>query len=153
MFRYTRRLARPALLAVCVGLASSATSTTLRADPVVEDIGSTILLVDPFAGTWKLSATPDEDSASLGAKPFDDEIQFHNTLFTTSSFAMMGFPMVEYTIAGTTTRTFTITTVSEDWGTLNLAGHVDQDGILRSTLVWSRPDGHTYRYAVRGERP
>ncbi len=151
MFRSVR-LTRSFVLAACVGLLAT-TGSPLRADPLVaestEDGQATI---DPFAGTWKLSATPDEDSLQLGAKAFDDEIQFHNALFTTSSFAMMGFPMVDYAVAGTTSPTVEITTTSADWGTLVLASSIDIDGVLRATLTWSRPDGHTYRYMVRGEK-
>jgi hypothetical protein len=121
-------------------------------DPVLVVEEETPVNADPFDGTWKLSATPDDDSLQLGAKAFDDEVQFHNALFTTSSFAMMGFPMVDYAVAGTRSRTLSTTTTSADWGTLVLEGSVDVDGILRATLTWTRPDGHTYRYSVRGEK-
>lgn len=144
--------ARPIVLAACVGLLSVSTSP-LRADVTLVESGQESPIVsDPFDGTWKLAATPDEDSLQLGAKAFDDAIQFHNDLFTTSSFAMMGFPMVDYAVAGTKTRTVSTTTTSADWGTLVLEGSVDVDGILRATLTWTRPDGHTYRYTVRGEK-
>src|SRR5438128_11277057 len=40
---------------------------------------------------WKVKVTPDEDSANLGAKEFDDEFIFADGRFTSTALQAQGF--------------------------------------------------------------
>lgn len=104
---------------------------------------------DVFSGAWNITFTPDDASASAGAKEFKDATLFRAQQLSAAAIAMYGFDTVPYNLTGDTSSVFTATMTSATQGTLQWVGR-RSGGEVVGLLVWTKPDGAVHKYTFKG---
>src|SRR5262245_6139267 len=116
--------------------------------------GLAMTMADPFESTkWKVTVTPDSDTANSGQKPFDDVLYFKGGMFSTKACEKKGFKPVQYD--DNTVRfgpaTFSAQPESEQEGKAKWTGVVAANTI-KGELVLTKKDGKVLSYTYTGER-
>jgi hypothetical protein len=117
-------------------------------------LGLAMTMADPFESTkWKVTVTPDADTANSGQKPFEEMFYFKGGMFSTKTGEKKGFKPVQYD--DNTVRfgpaTFTAEPQSEQEGKAKWTGVVAANTI-KGELVWTKKDGKVLSYSYTGER-
>jgi hypothetical protein len=105
----------------------------------------------PFEGVWRVSVTPDDNTARAGKLEFRDQWLFEDTGdFTAEAFGPMGFPPAQITTAVVDGKTtFTVTSNNDSQGSVVWSGTIASSHIV-GTLVWTKTDGSVARYTFDG---
>jgi hypothetical protein len=119
-------------------------------------LSSSALARDAFAGTWKVTVTPDDQAASAGQKEYQDTFTFKGDQFASKTCKAHGFESAQYdedTRYGlTATFKCTIKSKQKDQGTATWSG-TSTGSNLTGELTWKKADGAEYHYTFKGERP
>jgi hypothetical protein len=119
-------------------------------------LSSSALARDAFAGTWKVTVTPDDQAASAGQKEYQDTFTFKGDQFSSKACKAHGFESAQYdedTRYGlTATFKCTIKSKQKDQGTATWSG-TSTGSNLTGELTWKKADGSEYHYTFKGERP
>ena len=104
---------------------------------------------DSFAGVWRVTVSPDSSAQQSGKQEFNDEILFEDGKMTAAACASYGFGESSYELTNNgTTLNSTMTTDGESiaWSANLVSGR------LQGSVIWSKPNGATYHYSLRGDR-
>jgi len=106
-----------------------------------------------FSGVWRVTFTPDSSTQAEGQQSFRDALMFHQGQLTAEAFGKFGFrPGTYATSDANGSPSFVSMLVSSDRGETVWSGELLDEDNLSGSLVWVRPDGSTFRYALVGER-
>jgi len=106
---------------------------------------------DAFQGVWKVSVTPDSQTAHSGGKAFAEAMIFEDGQLMAESFAFYGFSVGLCEQVNGQAGTFRTSMSSGRKGTLVWSGELS-NGTIRGSLLWTRPDGTTWTFAFSGRR-
>lgn len=111
--------------------------------------GNEATSTDSFSGVWRVNVTPDTSAQNAGKQEFGDEILFEDGKMMASAIASYGFGESEYTLSnGGLTINSTMSQDGESiaWSVSLVSGN------LQGTVTWTKANGQTFQYVLRGTR-